>query len=148
MYLTNMDACSVTCRVHSLQPYGLLPTRLLCPWDLRARIPEWVVMPSSRRSSQPKCWTHDSCIAGRFFTTEPPGKPQPHQEIVQITYDVWLIFLKMQFENFKWKSNYFVAIYKQGILLDKLESIKMWTVFCVVLTKGNDSEADGHDRPS
>ena len=82
-------------------------------------------MPSSRRSSQAKGWTHDSCIAGRFFTTEPPGKPQPHQEIVQIIYDVWLIFLKMQFENFKWKSSYFVAIYKQGILLDKLESTKM-----------------------
>ena len=44
----------------------------------QARILEWMAMPSSRGSS----WPHDqtsvscgSCIAGRFFTTEPPGKP-------------------------------------------------------------------------
>ena len=38
----------------------------------------WVSMPSSRGSSQPRTWTYiscGSCIAGRFFTTEPPGKP-------------------------------------------------------------------------
>ena len=35
---------------------------------LQARILEWVAMPSSRGSSQPRDWTQDSCIAGRFFT--------------------------------------------------------------------------------
>ena len=37
-------------------------------------------MPSSRVSSQPRDRTYVSCIsciAGRFFTTEPPGKPTP-----------------------------------------------------------------------
>ena len=41
---------------------------------LQARILEWVVMPSSRRSSQPRDRTRVSCIsciAGRFFTAEP-----------------------------------------------------------------------------
>ena len=36
-------------------------------------------MPSSRGSSQSQNWTcvsWDSCIAGGFFTAEPPGKPQ------------------------------------------------------------------------
>ena len=45
---------------------------------LQARILEWVAMPSSRRSSWPRDWTRvscGSCIAGGFFTTEPPGKP-------------------------------------------------------------------------
>ena len=42
---------------------------------LQARILEWVAMPSSRGSSQPRNETQVSCIAGRFFTTEPPGKP-------------------------------------------------------------------------
>ena len=42
---------------------------------LLARILEWVAMPSSRESSQPRNQTHFSCIGGRFFTTEPPGKP-------------------------------------------------------------------------
>ena len=43
-----------------------------------ARILEWVAKPSSRGSSQTRDWTYISfvsCITGRFFTTEPPGKP-------------------------------------------------------------------------
>ena len=47
---------------------------------LQARTPEWVAMPSSRESSQPRDWTRVPCIscnAGGFFTAEPPGKP-PH----------------------------------------------------------------------
>ena len=40
-----------------------------------ARILEWVAMPSSRGSFQPRNQTHISCTAGRFFITEPLGKP-------------------------------------------------------------------------
>ena len=47
---------------------------------LQARILEWVAMPSpSRRSSWHRDQTYvfcGSCIAGRFFSPEPPGKPQ------------------------------------------------------------------------
>ena len=45
---------------------------------LQARILEWVAMPSSRGSSPPRDRTQvscGSCIAGGFFTAEPPGKP-------------------------------------------------------------------------
>ena len=35
---------------------------------LQARILEWVAMPSSKGSSQPRDWTQVSHIAGRFFT--------------------------------------------------------------------------------
>ena len=35
---------------------------------LQARIPEWVAMPSSRESSQPRDQTQVSCIVGGFFT--------------------------------------------------------------------------------
>ena len=35
---------------------------------------EWVAISSSRGSSRPVDWTCVSCIAGGFFTTEPPGK--------------------------------------------------------------------------
>ena len=38
---------------------------------LQARILEWVAMPSSRGSSQPRDGTQVSCITGRFFATEP-----------------------------------------------------------------------------
>ena len=40
---------------------------------LQVRILEWVAIPFSRGSSQPKDRIQISCIAGRFFTTEPPG---------------------------------------------------------------------------
>ena len=42
---------------------------------LQARILKWVAMPSSREFSQPSGRTCSSCIAGGFFTPEPPGKP-------------------------------------------------------------------------
>ena len=42
---------------------------------LQARIVVWVAFPFSRRSSRPRDQIQVSCIAGRFFTTEPPGKP-------------------------------------------------------------------------
>ena len=42
--------------------------------SLQARILEWLAVSSCRRSSQPRDGTCVSCF-GRFFTTEPPGKP-------------------------------------------------------------------------
>ena len=45
---------------------------------LQARILEWVDISISRWSSWPRDQTHVSwvcCIPGKFFTTEPPGKP-------------------------------------------------------------------------
>ena len=51
----------------------------MTPWSvhgiLQARILEWVAIPFSRGSSLPRDRTQVSRIAGRFFTTEPPGKP-------------------------------------------------------------------------
>ena len=35
---------------------------------LQARILEWVAIPFSRGSSQPRDWAQVSCFAGRFFT--------------------------------------------------------------------------------
>jgi len=51
------------------------PTGFSVRGVLQARILEWVAMPSSRGSSQPRDRTCVSCIAGGFFTTESPGKP-------------------------------------------------------------------------
>ena len=44
----------------------------------QARILKWVAISFSRGSSWLRDWTHVSCIAGGFFTTEPPGKPPTH----------------------------------------------------------------------
>ena len=41
----------------------------------QARILEWVLISFTRVSSWPRDQTRISCIIGRFFTAEPPGKP-------------------------------------------------------------------------
>ena len=49
------------------------------PLSMRFSKQVWVAMLFSRESSQPKgqtCISYNSCIVGRFFTTEPPEKPR------------------------------------------------------------------------
>ena len=74
-----MCACYVTSVLSDpVQPHGLWPTGSSVHRILQARILEWVATPSSRGSSWPRDWTcvsYDSRTAGRFFITEPPGKP-------------------------------------------------------------------------
>ena len=53
-------------------------------WILQASILEWVVNSFPRASSQPRNGTHVFCLAGRFFATEPPGKPQQSFNLRQI----------------------------------------------------------------
>ena len=45
---------------------------------LQARILEWVAIPFSRGSSQPREWTQVSHIAGRFFTFWDAREAQEH----------------------------------------------------------------------
>ena len=49
----------------------------------QARILEWVAIPFSKGSSQPRDQTQVSCTADGFLTTEAPGKPRNHQELNQ-----------------------------------------------------------------
>ena len=54
----------------SLQPHELQPASLFLSMGIfQARILEWVTMPSSRGSSQPRGWTQVSSIASGFFTS-------------------------------------------------------------------------------
>ena len=82
LYLLCIYACMCT---QSLQSCPTLCNSMDCSPSsssvhgiLQARITKWVIMPSSRGSSQPRnltCVACISCIAGGFFTTEPPEKP-------------------------------------------------------------------------
>ena len=57
---------------------------------LQARILEWVAMLSSRGSSLPRDWIWVSwvfCIAGGFFTTQPPGKQET--DLLFFNSSVW-----------------------------------------------------------
>ena len=68
------QSCPTLCNPMDCSPWGSSVHGIL-----QTRILEWVAMPSSRGSSQPRDWTHiscSSCIADRFFTTEPPGEPE------------------------------------------------------------------------
>ena len=57
-------------------PMDYSPPGYSVPEISQASLLECVVIPFSRWSSRPRDQTHVSCIAGRFFTTEPPGKPE------------------------------------------------------------------------
>ena len=57
---------------------------------LQARTVEWVAMPSSRRSSSPRDQTCISCLAGRFFTADPPGRPMTNLDSVLKSKDIIL----------------------------------------------------------
>ena len=52
----------------SLQPYGLYPARLLCPL-------EWVTIPFSRGSSQPRDWNQSPMLQADSLPSQPWGKP-------------------------------------------------------------------------
>ena len=52
----------------------------------QARILEWVAVSFSRGSSWPRDWAHISCIAGRFFTSRPPGK----LILLLLLTDIWM----------------------------------------------------------
>ena len=63
----------------SWQPYGLCLPGSSVHRILQARMPQRVAMSSSRGSSRPRDRARVlcvSCTAGRFFTTEPLGKPK------------------------------------------------------------------------
>ena len=71
-----LSACMLICSL--CHPMDCNPLGSSVHGILQARILEWVAMPSSRGSSRPRgqtCISWGSCIAGRFFTAEPPGKP-------------------------------------------------------------------------
>ena len=72
---------SVSCSVmsYSLQPHGLLPTRLLCPWNFQGKntgmgchfLLQGVFLTQGSNQS-----LASPTSAGKFFTTVLPGKPQ------------------------------------------------------------------------
>ena len=60
------------------------------PGILQARILEWVAIPFSRGSSQPRDWTQVSCTVGRFFTVWATKEAPPRQS-GWIQFCSWLL---------------------------------------------------------
>ena len=68
-----------------LQPHGLYPPCSSVHEIFQARIREWVTISSSRGSFQRKDQICISCVAGRFFITEPPRKPKVLVYLIHLT---------------------------------------------------------------
>ena len=89
--ILSLRKCMLSCFSHVWLfaiPWTVANQAPLSMGILQARILKWVAMPSSRGSSPPRDWTHvscRSCIAGRFFTAELPGKPMLWPRGTQIT---------------------------------------------------------------
>ena len=60
-----LQLCSTLCDSMGCSPPGSFIHGIL-----QAKILLWVAMPFSREYSQPRDWTHVTCIAGGLFTTE------------------------------------------------------------------------------
>ena len=58
----------------SLQPYGLYPMRLLCPWDFPGKNIRLGCYFLLQRIFLTQRWNHVSYITGSFFMTESLGK--------------------------------------------------------------------------
>ena len=72
---------ALDCRPTGSSVQGILQTRVL----------EWVIIPFSRGSSQPRDWpctSSVSCISSRFFTAKPSGKPG--QIVVLVVELCWI----------------------------------------------------------
>ena len=107
---------------------------------LQARVLEWAAMPFSRGSSWLRDWTRVSCssfMEGRFFVTEPPGKPflhlvnfsdtssqSLHANIVcksqRITWQLYRDKWTLLMNKIKWSSSY---VQSQLHLWRKLEKL-------------------------
>ena len=72
----------LSCKVvsNSLRPYRLQSARLLYPRNFPGKNAGWVVLSSSKRTSQPRDQTRvpvSLALAGRFSATEPTLSPTP-----------------------------------------------------------------------
>ena len=63
------------CSVDSLQPHGLQPTRLLCPWNSPGENTGVGSHSLLRLSFQPMDQPRSSALQADSLLSEPPGKP-------------------------------------------------------------------------
>ena len=78
---------------NSLWPHGLLPARLLCPWDSPGKSTEWVAISFSKGSSLPRDWTPSPALQVDSLLSDPPGKPRnaisQDKMISKLTLNTW-----------------------------------------------------------
>ena len=92
-----VHVCSVVQSCPTLcDPMNNTPPRSSVHGVFQARILEWVATSYFRGTSQPRDRTPGfsvSCTAGRFFTTEPPGKPPNYNIFILINLVDYIVGL-------------------------------------------------------
>ena len=121
----------------SLQLMGCSPPGSSVHGIPQARILEWVAIPFSRGSSQPRDWTQVSHTVGRFFTTEPPGKPIKHKAYLN----------KPDFKNlvFHWCIEQSFGLYGRGRGWDDLGEWH-WNMYNIIYEMSCQSRLDAGYR--
>ena len=76
-YVLGAQSCPTLCDLWAAAHQAPLSMGIL-----QARILEWVAMPSSRASSQPRDRTQVSCIGGGFFTIWATREAQKELEVL------------------------------------------------------------------
>ena len=84
-----LQSCPTLCNPMDFSVHGALQIKIL----------EWVSISFSRGSSQPRDWATSLELAGRFFTTETPGKPNkvPYKSAILLSppRDLFCLFSRL-----------------------------------------------------
>ena len=93
------QSCSTLCDSMDYSPPGSSVHGIF-----QARILEWVAISSSRVFSHPRDWICMSCIAGGFFTSEPPGKPwlTSHNYCWKLNFCIHWCWIESWRQSFGW----------------------------------------------
>ena len=94
VHAKSLQSCPALCNLMDCSPPGTSAHGIL-----QARILEWIAMPSSRGSSQPRDWTLVSCIQA---VTLPPGKLKSviHTYIYPFSFElpsIWVTTVWIEF---------------------------------------------------
>ena len=119
MCAKSLQSCPSLCDPKDCNPPGSSVHGIL-----QARKLEWVAMPSSRESSPSRDRTFVSCIsciAGGFFTTEPPGKPRGSYilgKYVSRTGSKWVLKSRIYLAKFaaEWMKSFRTIHFQLGSL--------------------------------
>ena len=86
-----MLCCAVLSPVRLCDPMGCSPPGSSVHGISQARILEWVTISSSRGFPSLRIKPRSPALAGRFFTTEAPGKPFPPnwEDVISIILFAW-----------------------------------------------------------
>ena len=128
---------AVLCSVmsHSATPWTAARQAPLSMGILQARILEWIAVPFSRGSSQPRDWTQVSHIADGFFTD---WATREARHFFLAVYMGCFILLRMIHAKVGW-------VWADVPLCTELNKVSLWKVWFALMWRGAREHEDGCD---